>query len=81
MSLSQNLGSTLEVRRNRKQDKEMFLRCFQLQVTLAPSLCVVVASVALTLQRRGLCTAQQRCLPHVTEVCALHGSVALSFSS
>jgi hypothetical protein len=35
----------------------------------------------LTLQRRGLCTAWQRCLPHVAEVRALHGSVALSFSS
>jgi hypothetical protein len=35
----------------------------------------------LALQRRCLCTARQRCLPHVAEVCALHGNVALSFSS
>jgi hypothetical protein len=38
-------------------------------------------NAGLTLQRRGLCTARQRCLPHVAKVCALHGSVALSFSS
>jgi hypothetical protein len=44
-------------------------------------LVIELLNTILTLQCHGLCTTRQRCLPHVAEVRAMHGSVAPGFSS
>jgi hypothetical protein len=48
--------------KKQEQDKETFLPCFLLQISLAPSMCVVVAFFCLKQERVALFPDLQNCL-------------------